>query len=62
MGAITNNTKLATVLRFEEDRSYSDSKRLVQNSLLSELPGLAFAIIALAYIVTSLVGYAAIAM
>lgn len=54
MGTAINNAKLAAVLRFEERPSYDESKRLVQGSLLSELPGFAFAIITLVYIVTSL--------
>ena len=55
MAAITNAERLGRVARLNE-ASESEGLRVAQNALLSELPGIAFALLTLAYVVTSFAG------
>lgn len=53
MSSATKEAKLAGLRGFEPPTEIGASIRLAQNNLLSELPGLVFAILTLAYIVAS---------
>lgn len=53
MSAITKEAKLAGLRRLEPPSEISASVGLLQNTFLSEIPGLAFAVLTLAYIVSS---------
>jgi hypothetical protein len=55
MAATTMNQRLAGVEQVREQTETVAANRIAQNSLLSELPGMAFAFLTLAYIVLSLV-------
>ncbi len=54
----TNRAKLAGVNRAAEQAAPTDSMRMVQNGFLTELPGVAFGLITLLYIVSSLIALA----
>jgi len=54
----TNTVSLAKVERYNERPESSEATRIAQYSLLSEMPGLVFGILTLAWIVTSLVALA----
>jgi len=56
MAATTVEQRLAGFQRIREQTETVAAVRIAQNSLLSELPGMAFAFLTLAYIVLSLVG------
>jgi hypothetical protein len=55
MAATTINQRLAGFQQVEEQTETVAADRIAQNSLLSELPGAAFAFLTLAYIVLSFV-------
>ncbi len=56
MNATTNEARLAG---FEiEAKASTDSVRYVENAMLTELPGIVFGLITLAYIVSSLLALA----
>ena len=55
MAATTVNQRIAGFQEVKEQTETVAADRIAQNSLLSELPGLAFAFLTLAYIVFSLV-------
>lgn len=57
MNATTNAARLTGFTKTNETET-SEGTRYAQNSLLSELPGLAFGVITLAYIVSSLLALA----
>jgi hypothetical protein len=54
----TNRTEIAGLTHASETGAPTDYIRYAQNSFLTELPGLAFGIITLAYIAMSLLGLA----
>jgi len=54
----TNRARLAGVTPVAEPAAPTDYIRVAQNSLLTELPGVAFGIITLVYVVTSLLSLA----
>jgi hypothetical protein len=54
----TNRTQVAGFSPAAEPEAATDSIRYAQNSLLTELPGVAFGIITLVYIVSSLLALA----
>ncbi|MGD0670591.1 MAG: hypothetical protein ABSB13_00825 [Candidatus Binatus sp.] len=56
MAATTANQRLAGFQQVREQTETVAANRIAQNSLLSELPGAAFAFLTLAYIVLSFVG------
>jgi hypothetical protein len=56
MNAITKHAEFTSYLNLEEKTATADSVRMMQSSFLSELPGVAFAVLTLAYIVTSFMG------
>ena len=56
MAAITVNQRLAGFQQIREQTETVAADRIAQNSMLSELPGAAFAFLTLAYIVLSFVG------
>jgi hypothetical protein len=58
MAATTLNQRLAGFQQIQEQTETVAADRLMQNSFLSELPGAAFAVLTLAYIVLSLAGLA----
>jgi hypothetical protein len=53
MAATTNQTQIGRIAN--ELNKTTDGVRYAQNSLLNELPGAVFAVITLAYVVSSLV-------
>ena len=55
MAATTISEKLAGFDKLHEQTETAAADRIAQNSLLTELPGFAFAVLTLAYIVFSLV-------
>lgn len=55
MAATTLNQRIAGFNEVREQTETVAANRIAQNSLLSELPGMAFAVLTLAYIVFSLV-------
>jgi len=55
MAATTINQRLAGFQNVQEQTEMVAADRIAQNSLLSELPGLTFAVLTLAYIVLSFV-------
>ena len=55
MAATTINQRLAGFQDVQEQTELVTADRVAQNSLLSELPGLTFAVLTLAYIVLSFV-------
>jgi hypothetical protein len=55
MAATTINQRLAGFQQVREQTETSAANRIAQNSLLSELPGVTFAVLTLAYIVLSFV-------
>ncbi|MGB8682182.1 MAG: hypothetical protein WCD12_04805 [Candidatus Binatus sp.] len=55
MAATTINQRLAGFQQVQEQTETVAADRIAQNSLLSELPGVAFAFLTLAYIVLSFV-------
>jgi len=55
MAATTYNQRIAGFNEVREQTETVAADRIAQNSLLSELPGMAFAFLTLAYIVFSLV-------
>jgi hypothetical protein len=55
MAATTINQRLAGFQQVQEQTETAAADRIAQNSLLSELPGVAFAFLTLAYIVLSFV-------
>ena len=55
MAATTINQRLAGFQQVKEQTETVTADRIAQNSLLSELPGVAFAFLTLAYIVFSFV-------
>jgi hypothetical protein len=55
MAATTINQSLAGFQQVREQTENVAADRIAQNSLLSELPGIAFAVLTLAYIVLSFV-------
>jgi hypothetical protein len=55
MAATTISQKLAGFQQVREQTETVAADRIAQNSLLTELPGLAFAVLTLAYVVFSLV-------
>ena len=55
MAATTINQRLAGFRQVNEQTETAAADRIAQNSLLSELPGVAFAVLTLAYIVLSFV-------
>jgi hypothetical protein len=55
MAATTLNQRIAGFNEVREQTETVAADRIAQNSLLSELPGMAFAVLTLAYIVFSLV-------
>jgi len=55
MAATTINQRLAGFQDVQEQTELVAADRVAQNSLLSELPGLTFAVLTLAYIVLSFV-------
>jgi len=58
MNATTNRARLAGFNRAAEPAAPTDSIRFVQNSLLTELPGVAFGLLTLFYLVSSLIALA----
>lgn len=54
----TNTVSFAKVDRYNERLESSEATRLSQYSLLSEMPGLVFGVLTLAWIVTSLAALA----
>jgi hypothetical protein len=56
MDATTINQRLAGFQQVKQQTETVAADRIAQNSLLTELPGVAFAFLTLAYIVLSLVG------
>ncbi|HEY9157288.1 hypothetical protein [Candidatus Binatus sp.] len=56
MAATTVNQRLAGFQQIREQTETAAADRIAQNSLLSELPGVTFAFLTLAYIVLSFVG------
>jgi hypothetical protein len=56
MAATTVEQRLAGFERVREQTETAAAVRIAQNSLLSELPGMAFAFLTLAYIILSFVG------
>ncbi len=59
MNTRTNEARIAGLGEFNETVEAGEAQRHAQNAFLTELPGIAFGIITLAYIVTSLIGLAA---
>ena len=55
MAATTINQRLAGFQQIQEQTETVAADRIAENSLLSELPGLTFAVLTLAYIVLSFV-------
>jgi len=55
MAATTINQRLAGFQQVQEQTETAAAERVAQNSLLSELPGMTFAFLTLAYIVLSFV-------
>lgn len=55
MNAMTKQAEFVSYLNLEEKTATEDSIRMTQSAFLSELPGVAFAVLTLAYIVTSLI-------
>jgi len=55
MNAMMKQAELTTYLNLEEKNATADSVHMVQSAFLSELPGVAFAVLTLAYIVTSFI-------
>jgi hypothetical protein len=53
MAATTINARIANFQRVKEQTETVAADRIAQNSLLSELPGVTFAFLTLAYIVAS---------
>ncbi len=58
MNATTNRARIAGVTPAAVPAAPTDHVRLAQNSFLTELPGVAFGIITLVYIVSSLLALA----
>jgi hypothetical protein len=58
MNATTNEARLAVVANVNEAAEATAGTRLAQNSLLSELPGVVFAVLTLGYVVSSLLALA----
>ncbi len=56
MAATTVDRRLAGFQQIREQTETAAADRIAQNSLLSELPGVTFAFLTLAYIVLSFVG------
>jgi len=56
MAATTVSQRLTVFQQTREQTETVTANRIAQNSLLSELPGVAFAFLTLAYIVLSFVG------
>ena len=55
MDATTMNQRLAGFQEVREQTENAAADRIAQNSLLSELPGVTFAVLTLAYIIFSFV-------
>lgn len=55
MNATTKQVEFTSYLKLEEQTASADSVRMAQSAFLSELPGIAFALLTLAYVVTSFV-------
>lgn len=55
MAATTINQRLAGFQQVQEQTETVAANRIAQNSLLTELPGVTFAVLTLAYIVLSFV-------
>ncbi|HYL58655.1 MAG TPA: hypothetical protein VEU51_07260 [Candidatus Acidoferrales bacterium] len=53
MAATTVNARIANFQRVKEQTETVAADRIAQNSLLSELPGMTFAFLTLAYVVAS---------
>jgi len=58
MNATTNEAMISGFVRVDEVSAATDYVRIAQYSWLSELPGLVFGLLALAYIVSSLIALA----
>ncbi|MGA3230261.1 MAG: hypothetical protein ABSD51_09965 [Candidatus Binatus sp.] len=58
MNATTNEARLAGIANTNEAAESTAGIRFAQNSLLSELPGVVFGLITLAYVVSSLLALA----
>jgi hypothetical protein len=55
MDAMTKQAEFVSYLNLEEQTAAEDSVRMAQSGFLSELPGAAFAVLTLVYIVTSFI-------
>ena len=55
MNAMTKQAEFTSYLDLAEKTATADSVRIAQGAFLSELPGVAFAVLTLAYIVTSFI-------
>ena len=55
MNAMTKQAEFTRYLNLEEKGATADSVRMAQSAFLSELPGVALAVLTLAYIVTSFI-------
>ena len=58
MNATTNEATLTAITTRNEAVEATAGTRLAQNSLLSELPGVVFAVLTLGYVVSSLLALA----
>ena len=58
MNATTNEARFAGIANTNEAAESTAGIRFAQNSLLSELPGVVFGLITLAYVVSSLLALA----
>jgi hypothetical protein len=56
MNATTNEVRMAGLAR--EGKASTDSTRYAENAMLTELPGIAFGLLTLVYIVSSLLALA----
>jgi hypothetical protein len=55
MNAMTKQGEFTGYLNLEEKTVTADSLRMAQSAFLNELPGVAFGVLTLAYIVTSFI-------
>jgi len=58
MNAMTKQAEFTRYLKLEEQTATADSVRMSQSAFLSELPGIAFAVLTLAYVLTSFLSLA----
>ena len=58
MNATTNEARLGMLTNSNQAVEATTGTRLAQNSLLSELPGVVFGLLALGYVVSSLIALA----